>query len=218
MGWRENLKMHLSPKETLIDVYEFGVFTGGSMIEIGNVLADLKIAVNNFFGLDLFQGLPEDKDTLQQLEWAEGNFSSVEHFEAASVDDCMMLVDRYVRDRCRLNTYLKLIPGFYEESLTESIKDYYNMQPALYVDIDVDLYSSAITVLDFMFDNKLIQPGTIIGYDDWGGSMGWRYGLNGESRAHKEMCDKYNVECKKLFQIGNTYPHVHTAFEVIGIG
>lgn len=41
------------------------------------------------------------------------------------------------------------------------------MAPAKIVDVDVDLTMSTFQVLDWMFGNRLILPGTVIGYDDW---------------------------------------------------
>jgi hypothetical protein len=38
------------------------------------------------------------------------------------------------------------------------------MGPALYVDIDADLFSSTWTALDWLFREGLMKPGTVIGY------------------------------------------------------
>ena len=35
------------------------------------------------------------------------------------------------------------------------------------MEIDCDLYVSSVQALDFMFRNRLIVSGTLIGYDDW---------------------------------------------------
>ena len=217
-SWRQQLKRYLEPQEGLTDVYEFGVFTGFSLVTIGNIFVDLDMPVRNLFGLDSFQGLPNEAENSEQLEWAEGNYNSMDHFEQPTVEECMQAVDQYWRSACRLNTKLKLIPGFYNDSLTEQAIVEHDMGPAIYVDIDCDLYTSSYTALDFMFKHKLIQPGTIIGYDDWGGTPGYAYGLNGESKAHKQICEKYNVECEGLIKLGTEYPYVQTAFFVNSIG
>ena len=128
----------------------------------------------------------------------------------------MRATQRYIFDRIK-NTEVVMVPGYYEDSLNRELIDLVKLQPASYVDIDVDLYSSTITVLDFMFSNALIIPGTVIGYDDWGGARGFNWNLAGESRAHKEMCDKWGVKCKDLYQMGNAYPHVAKVFQVVEI-
>ena len=56
------------------------------------------------------------------------------------------------------------------------------MLPALYLQIDCDLYVSAYQALDWMLANKLVVAGTIIGYDDW--TTG---GEGGEAQAHHEV-------------------------------
>jgi hypothetical protein len=217
MSWRNDLKKYVRPSD-LTDIYEFGVYTGTSMIDIGNVFADQGIPIRKFFGLDSFQGLPHGMEDGDQTDWTEGNYSTQEHFDGYDIEEAMKLVEHHIRDRCRLNTLIQMIPGFYENSLTPEAILKYDMQPALYVDIDVDLYSSTITAVSFMIESSLIVPGTIIGYDDWGGTMGWRLALNGESKAHKELCEKYNMKCEELFQRGNKYPHVQKAFIVTDIG
>ena len=59
-------------------------------------------------------------------------------------------------------------------------------RPALYVDIDVDLYSSTYQALEWLAQFGLLVPGTIIGYDDWVTG-----GENGEQRAHKDILEKF---------------------------
>ena len=82
----------------------------------------------------------------------------------------------------------------------------YNMNKASYIDMDCDTYSSTATALDFFIKNNIIVKGTIIGYDDW--CVGNDYDNDkirdkyeykcGQSKAHKEFCDKYNITCKRL--------------------
>ena len=63
-------------------------------------------------------------------------------------------------------------------------------------------------------ENKLIVPGTIIGYDDWGGTPDFDTFKYGESRAHKEIIDEWGIKMTKLLQNGNAYPHVQTVWIV----
>ena len=85
------------------------------------------------------------------------------------------------------------------------------MKPAAYVDIDVDLYKSTVLALDFLFRNKLIQVGTLIGYHDWGGLEEF---TGGESLAHKELTEKYGVVCEEIFRQGEGL-HVQKIFRVV---
>ena len=80
------------------------------------------------------------------------------------------------------------------------------MLPALYVDIDCDLYSAAVTVLEFMFSSGLIVPGTVLGYDDWASG-----GKSGEQAAHAQAVEKYRVVTEPV-------PGCAACFEVISVG
>ena len=82
------------------------------------------------------------------------------------------------------------------------------MRPALFVDIDCDLYSSAYQGLDWMFQNRLIAQGTIIGYDDWG-----IRGDFGEKRAHREIAAKYNATFRAVPKSLSSQP----CFELISL-
>ena len=68
------------------------------------------------------------------------------------------------------------------------------MRPALYVEVDCDLYVSTRQALEWMIESGLIVNGTLIGYDDWfaGGRAG------GEALAHKEVVAKYKLKLKAL--------------------
>ena len=67
-----------------------------------------------------------------------------------------------------------------------------------------------------MMDNDLIKVGTIVGYDDWGGTPDFESFKYGESRAHKEICDEYGLEMEMVLQNGNQFPHVQTVWVVTG--
>lgn len=86
-----------------------------------------------------------------------------------------------------------LVPGFWEQSLTPELAK--RVKPASYVDIDCDIYSSAVTCLDWLLSNRLVVQGTIIGYHDWksGGKDG------GEQRAHREMLAKHGASAENVW-------------------
>jgi hypothetical protein len=82
------------------------------------------------------------------------------------------------------------IQGYYNESLTPELHQRLGMRPALFVDIDCDLYISTYQALDWLFTSKIIAPGTLVGYDDW---CLTKLGVAGESRAHDEIALKHKV-------------------------
>ena len=69
------------------------------------------------------------------------------------------------------------------------------MKQASYINIDVDIYSSTMEVLQFCLDNNIIGPGTIIRYDDWTSGPEW---VTGNSLAHREIRQKYNIAFDRL--------------------
>jgi len=169
-------------------------------------------------GQDLYEfGVASGKSMIWQSEWAEGNFSSKETYDCKSVEEVITFLQSNIEPFLfQEEQTLKLIPGFYSDSLPTLEVE--SLRPAAILDIDCDLYSSTYEVLDFMATNSLIKPGTIIIYDDWGGSPGYITQADGESRAHKEICEKYNMKCELLFTVGQAFPHIHTFFIVTEIG
>lgn len=204
--------------EKLTDIYEFGVYTGESVHDIKNVVDSAGLRCKSFHCFDSFVGLPEERnEKIHQEGWEQGGFNASKELGASNVEECIAKVDSIVRAKAHFtNCNLNWIPGFFSESLTDLNREKYSMKPALYVDIDADLYTSTYEALDFMFSRKLINVGTLIGYDDWGGTPGWFICKDGESRAHKEICAKYKVVCDKVCQFGNSFPHVQAMFIVKG--
>ncbi len=223
-GWRRSLADLSYLPHT--DVYEFGVYTGASLNWINESLTHAGKSFRKIFGFDSFCGLPpetEEERVLSTLlgedfQWRAGDFSSQEHFNTNNIEETMQSVRDFVEPNLSKQTTLELIPGFFSDSLTDDIVEKYDMKPACYVDLDADLYSSTIDALDFMLRNKLIQPGTIIGYDDWGGTPKWKELEDGVSKAHLDIMHKYNVKLQLLNVLGKMYPHVHTVFIVRSIG
>lgn len=129
-------------------VYQFGVYKGQSMRLLRQIFKN-----SSMFGFDSFEGLP--KDVRGKEPWKPGMFRS---------DPRASLL----RDLNRANAPVQFVSGFYSESLTKAgLVQQLGMQPAKYVDVDVDLYSSTVDVLDFLFVHGLIAPGTVIGFDDF---------------------------------------------------
>ena len=69
----------------------------------------------------------------------------------------------------------------------------------LLINIDCDIYTSTLEVLGFIFKHKLYIKGkTIIRYDDWANNNNEYY--TGQSKAHQEMIQKYNINIKLLLK------------------
>lgn len=182
--------------------------TGNSLCSI----METGIRLRKVFGFDSFEGLPaEFNDKFNSADWTPGAFNISKKLNVTKEKAIQMLQQRF--DLYHYDVHL--IPGFYQNSLKDEIVSLYDMQPASFVNVDVDIYTSTIECLDFMFRNKLIVPGTIIRYDDWGGSlMNAPEFCTGESRAHKEILAKYNIKAECLYKVGSP-PHIVAIWRIL---
>ncbi|WP_138933258.1 TylF/MycF/NovP-related O-methyltransferase [Roseovarius arcticus] len=185
-------------------VYCFGVAHGSTLHGLVSGFQDHDLPLPDFHLFDSFEGLPEEKLGVQApLIWEKGAFAAPKEKLLAMVKSLNLGPDKY-----------KIHEGWFSDTLKAELVADGTFLPAAYVDIDGDLYSSTMDCLDFLLEHKLIQAGTIIGYDDWGDTDIW---TAGESRAHKEVLDKYNVTCAQLLSWGQQ-PLIKKLFVVISVG
>ncbi len=207
-GWRRNnlpfffMESNLDPNQT--DIYEFGVFLGGSIVTIFQSMRDALNRTNRVVGFDSWEGIPPELlEPVYEGAWAadiRGDLNQTFHparwvnFE--NPDQVKDMVREFILTETGGNLDLDLVRGWYDEVLTPSLVQELDLKPAFYIDFDADIYSSTIQAYDFMFQNGLIVPGTIIGFDDWGGAPNDHAKgevLGGECRAHFEIKERYNV-------------------------
>src|SRR5690606_37039829 len=167
----------------------FGVAHGGTVHGLLEGYQSLTSKMPYLHLFDSFQGLPaEDPGIEVPAGWDVGAFAS----PLSGLE--RRLVELGVTEDQRM-----IHPGWFSETLKPELVANGTFKPAAYVDIDADLYNSTMDVLSFLFSHKLIRPGTLIGYDDWGDTELW---TAGESRAHKEIMEKYDVACAQHFSWG----------------
>jgi hypothetical protein len=198
------------------DVYEFGVYGGDSMRFIADVFERHGVRIRKMFGFDSLEGLPPEKDDpYLDEEWIPGSFNASELFQTKNTKE---IVNR-IRTKIGSRSFdIVIVPGFWDSVLENGLVKKYDMRAASYIDIDCDLYSSTYLALDFMFRNKLAAVDSLIGYDDWGGTLVFAdEGKGGESRAHEEIKEKYKVTYQLLQKLG-VPPHVKTLFKIESIG
>ena len=192
------------------DIYEFGVYTGSSMRGMSQRFKARGAGFRRMWGFDSFQGLPKELAVHSQYpkltatSWYEGAFNAADMLKAHTFDKLTLQLDTYIND-----SRVRWVPGYYNESLTPALAVQSRMRPALFVDIDCDLYSSSYQVLDWMFANELIVPGTVVGYDDWASGRDF-----GEKRSHHEMVQKYNATFQRVKGSNPAQP----CFELISVG
>src|SRR6267378_4224885 len=108
----------------------------------------------DYVAFDSFEGLPEMEPSDSMPLWKKGDLrTSDTEFVDAVVDHGMP------REK------LRIVKGFYKDSLTAALRDELLPKKAAVVYIDCDLHSSTSTALDFARD--FLQKGTIVVFDDW---------------------------------------------------
>ena len=150
-------------------ILEFGCGGGYSISSMAKYIIKYN-AFNKLYGFDSFAGLPRDEGP-----WQKGWFSfSLDH------------VKNTIHG---LESIITLIPGIYEESLTNELKEKLNkeIKRASVISIDCDLYSSTVTALNFCKD--WIKDGTFIVFDEWHG---------GEREAWEEFVKDNNINYFKI--------------------
>ena len=228
-GWRQVLR-HLPWVEVngnspcLVDTilpheltafYQFGVYTGKSIIVALDAIKSTGKEIDIAYGFDSFEGLPkrtnQERDEVIQKHgeylWKAGDYSSDDLYNVKDSREFLQAVyDQH------FHTKVKLIRGWYEDTLNQEAVKKYNLKKAAYIDVDVDTYASCVEVLDFIFSEGIAVRGTIIGFDDWGGTPNWEEMGEGVSKAFAEAINKYSLNVDVICRVGNAYPQVQAVF------
>jgi hypothetical protein len=206
-AWRLLVPMFISREDipaNLEQVYCFGCAHGDTVtaLKLAFDRQGLKLPHLNLF--DSFAGLPSEQEGVTSNPlWCKGAY-------AADIGR----LQRTLRSIGIPASEHSIYEGFYRDSLNPDVARAGSLKPALYIDVDCDLYVSTYQALDFMFANGLATRGTYIGYDDWGDTKLW---LEGESRAHKEISRKYGVRLSQCFSWGRA-PVIRKLFRVLDTG
>ena len=107
-----------------------------------------------FIAFDSFEGLPKMEDFDRSSIFSPGNLATSEELFTR-------LVLAHGMPRKRLRT----VKGFYDESLTDELRDHLLPTKAATIYVDCDLYKSTVPVLRFV--KAFLQVGTVIVFDDW---------------------------------------------------
>lgn len=187
------------------DYLEFGVFKGDRLTQAYETATFLTKRIRNgrdpylskastrnlqemrFFGFDSFEGLPKAAaiDVAEgQEEWiGEGGF-------AASLEEVTGLMPRAGIDNGRI----KLVKGWFNDTLTATTKQSLGLKAASIVYVDCDYYESAVPALEFVTD--LLVDGSIIIFDDWWIFRGRKD--RGEQRAYYEWKERHKIQTSEF--------------------
>lgn len=106
------------------------------------------------FAFDSFAGLPEVGPD-DHSQWRTGAM-------AVSLEQFREVLAHY--DAADGHDY-RTVPGFYDRTLSGHAPATYGIEKAAFVHVDCDLYASTVPVLEFVTD--ILQPGSILSFDDW---------------------------------------------------
>lgn len=187
-------------------IFEFGTLGGDSSRHILLGLKSIGIPCKTFYAFDKFDGLPMEKaEPIWEPSWDAEKRPEIYSLKAraglSTTEQCVQYVKGHIATADR-DVDVIVVPGLFSDVMNNDFMETHLPEPAFIVSVDCDIYSSTIEALDWMFENKLVVPGTYFIYDDWGGTPHQNFD-HGESRAHREVADKYKVKFKHLETMGN---------------
>jgi len=149
------LARDLHDGEPFGDYYEFGLYKGYTFFVAYRAAGRLGLTETRFYGFDSFQGLPQVEDVDKTGgRFFEGQFTCARQ-----------RVEKNLRKHGVDLEKIKLIEGFYEDTLDEQLKKDLPAGRAGVVLFDCDLYQSTRTALDWL--GGLITNKTVVVFDDW---------------------------------------------------
>ena len=159
-------------------IAEFGV---KSATTINQLASKEKLKKKTIYGFDSFIGLPEDWSGTKTLKGQLSNLGKLP----------------------KVNKNVKLIAGWFKETLPEFIKEHQDNFALIH--IDCDLYQSTKDI--FINIDKKIGKGTIIIFDEFFNYPNWH---NHEYRAFKEWLETSGKKIRYL-----CYAHTQIAIQIL---
>jgi hypothetical protein len=133
---------------------EFGVFRGGTFAYQAEQIINL-YPKTSLIGFDSWEGLPPETEGI----WTAPRHAPGE-YAAPKTETLSKLAALGISND---DQRFRLVDGFYSESLTPAVAS--SCGPLAFVNIDVDIHSSTLELLDFIA--PMLRPGVIVYWDDW---------------------------------------------------
>lgn len=147
---------YAADSKLLGDYLEFGVFRGGSFVNCyQQATRHPSLKDMRFFAFDSFGGLPK----------IQGVDAEFRHFEEGEYKAERDLFEKNLKNANVDFQKIKIVPGWFNETLNVATKKQISLSSAAVVWIDCDLYESTVPVLDFISEN--LTDGSVIVFDDW---------------------------------------------------
>ena len=183
---------------------EFGVCTSDSMCQALSHFININNKPNFVFGFDSFEGLPDEKEGVQiPSNWVKGGFALKDHCPRWGGERTKEAGLRYIEQQLQpyrnFDINIKLISGWFKDTLNKDIVKLIKSNKAMFVHIDTDIYISTLEVLDFIFNNNILEDQCLIKYDDWDlRDYNIEMYTAGQSKAHVEMLEKYKPNLTQI--------------------
>ena len=143
-----------SARTTSSGYLEFGVYVGTSMACMYRAASALGADGLRLVGFDSFQGMPAGEDRDPVWTWQPGQLYSDMDLTRANLKRLGVPTTR-----------VELVPGWFEESLTDATRERLGVDHAAVIMFDCILASSTRAGLDFC--TPLIKGRSVIFFDDW---------------------------------------------------
>mmetsp|Transcript_32492 Transcript_32492/g.103966 ORF Transcript_32492/g.103966 Transcript_32492/m.103966 type:complete len:293 (+) Transcript_32492:121-999(+) len=186
-----------------VDIFQFGVFTGGGMKGWVDGFRRHNHTFGHMWGFDSFQGLPDsdlakhEPHRAKDKDWMAGGINTVDQLLPVLGEKARSYaaVRAHIIDKVGLGSErTTFVRGYYNESLPRLSRSAHGVsfQPAMLVDIDCDIYEGTIEAMEWLLSRGLLVPRTVVYYDDW------QVQGEGEIKAHAELTAKYGITWKSL--------------------
>eukprot|EP00747_Dinoflagellata_sp_TGD_P001797 gnl/TRDRNA2_/TRDRNA2_102476_c1_seq2.p1 gnl/TRDRNA2_/TRDRNA2_102476_c1~~gnl/TRDRNA2_/TRDRNA2_102476_c1_seq2.p1 ORF type:complete len:177 (-),score=17.54 gnl/TRDRNA2_/TRDRNA2_102476_c1_seq2:19-549(-) len=147
------------------------------------LLKNQKITFRKFWGFDAFKGLPTftakdeklSKGIYEANQYNPQNRLTVMKANTTSEELVKRIAMRHINyvnaiPHFHYHYSTEFIQGFFNDTLTPTLATERGMKPALFVDLDCDIYESTYQALDWLFGSGLMAQapfGTYVYFDDW---------------------------------------------------
>ncbi|MGH2464445.1 MAG: TylF/MycF/NovP-related O-methyltransferase [Candidatus Limnocylindrales bacterium] len=133
---------------------EFGVYVGTSMACMYRAASRVGVSGLRLVGFDSFLGMPEGVEAEDDPRWHAGELFSDLELTRRNLARLHVPLDR-----------VDLVPGWFEDSLTDATRNRLGLERASVVMVDCVISSSTRVALEFC--TALIRDRTIVFFDDW---------------------------------------------------
>lgn len=172
---------------------EFGVRRGDSI----RFLANLTGEQAHWHGFDSFEGLPEDGFGT----WKRGTFTL--HGKMPDVPANVHLHKGWFNET---------LPSFLDSELSKAAS---GTRAVAFANMDADLYSSTISVLDAIMSRCMHRAGTVFSFDEIAGT---RHAANHEWRALQEAQKRYKFTFHFISYLVTASPFLRAAVQLDSCG